>query len=70
MTDEITFVDGGELKEFVQPRPSVFVAVFWYENSEQPWGMCGSDKQNLITSMHSWSGLDKAKPVRIYTITP
>lgn len=70
MTDEIRFEEAGEIKEFVQPRPTLYVAVYYYPNSEQPWGMCGSDKQNLITSAHSWGGLDKTKPVRIYTITP
>jgi hypothetical protein len=44
--------------------------VYWNENSEQPWGVCGIDKQQLITSMNNWHGIDRSRPIRIYTITP
>ena len=66
---EIKFEDGGEIKEFVTPRPTLFVAVFYYENSDTPWGSTHQDKQQLINQMHNWTGLDKSRPVRIYTIT-
>ena len=69
MTDEIMFEDGGEIKDFVMPRPTLFVAVFFYENSDIPYGSTASDKPQLITQMHNWHGLDRSRPVRIYTIT-
>ena len=70
MSDEIKFQDSGEVKEFVTPRPCLYVAVYWNENSEQPWGVCSIDKQQLITSMSNWYGIDRSRPIRIYTITP
>lgn len=70
MTEEIRFEEAGEIKEFVQPRPTLYVAVYYYPNSEQPWGMCGINKHDVIKSMLNWHGLDKSRPVRLYTITP
>lgn len=67
--NEIKFEDGGEIREFVTPRPTLFVAVFYYPNSDTPWGATGHDKSQLINNMHNWAGLDRSRPVRIYTIT-
>ena len=67
--NEIKFEDGGEIREFVTPRPTLFVAVFYYPNSDTPWGTTGHDKSQLINGMHNWFGLDRSRPVRIYTIT-
>lgn len=66
---EIRFEDGGEIREFVVPRPTLFVAVYYYQNSDIPFGTTDSDKNRLIQSMHNWHGLDRTRPVRIYTIT-
>jgi hypothetical protein len=70
MSSEIVFQDKGEIKEFEIVRPSVYVAVFFYPNSDQPWAASGPDKAQLLRSMHDWYGLDKSRPVLIYTITP
>lgn len=67
--NEIKFEDGGEIREFVTPRPILFVAVYYYPNSDTPWGVTGHDKQQLIADMNNWAGLDRSRPVRIYTIT-
>ena len=67
--NEIKFEDGGEICEFVTPRPTLFVAVFYYPNSDTPWGATGHDKPQLINNMHNWAGIDRSRPVRIYTIT-
>lgn len=69
MEHELVFQDGGEIKEFVTPRPTLFVAAFFYKNSDTLCGATDNDKQRLISSMHNWHGLDRNRPIRIYTIT-
>ena len=71
MTEQVRFEDAGELKEFtILPKPSVFVAVYYYPASDQPYCNFGTNKEELIKSMYNWGGLDRSRAIRIYTITP
>lgn len=69
MSEELRIEDKGKVKDFVIPKPSLFVAMFFYENSDTPWGQCGHDKQQVINAMAHWQGLDRSRPVRIYELT-
>lgn len=70
MTQEIQFQDGGEIREFVVPRPVIYVAVFYYPGSDTPWACTdNTSKESIIKSMNNWNGIDRTRPVRIYTIT-
>ena len=60
--------DHGEIKDFELIKYSLYVAVYFYPNLDTPFGCTASDKNVLIKQMHNWGGIDKTKPVRIYTI--
>ena len=70
MTDdeEVKFEDGGQITAFSVVKPCLYVAVFHYPGGDQVWGATDYDKQRLISTMLNYHGLDKARPVRIYTI--
>lgn len=68
MTNEVKFVDGGEIRDFTVPIPTLYVAVFRYENNNTAFGSCLNDKQQLMNQLMGLNGLDKKFPVRIYTI--
>ncbi len=60
--------DHGEIKHFELIKYSLYVAVYFYPFSDQPFGCTHSNKNELIKQMNNWKDLDKTKPVRIYTI--
>ena len=68
MTNEVKFVDGGEIRDFAVLIPTLYVAVFRYENNNTVFGSCLNDKQQLMSQLMGLNGLDKKFPVRIYTI--
>lgn len=68
MTTDIKFQDGGVIRDFEIPKPTMYVAVYYYPNSDQPFGCTGTNREELIRAMTHWSGLDRSHPVRIYTI--
>lgn len=68
MTDTVKIKDIGEIKSFEVVRPMAYVAIFFYENSNVPYGSVHADKNELIKQMQNWHGLDKSKPIRMYTI--
>lgn len=65
---EIKIEDVGEVRSFEVVRPMIFVAVFFYENSNIPYSIGNADKNDLIKQVNSWHGIDQSKPVRMYTI--
>lgn len=69
MTAELKFTEAGEVKEFTIPRPTLYVAVYRYDNNDQLFGTCMSDKQVLMAQVMTMTYIDKSFPVRIYTIT-
>jgi len=69
MTEQtLKIEDIGEIKSFEVVRQMLFVAVFFYENSNFPYGCTNPDKNELVRQIHNWSGIDKTKPVRMYSI--
>ena len=68
MTQTVKIEDIGEIKSFELVRPMAYVAIFFYENSNIPYGTVNADKNELIRQMQSWNGIDTSKPIRMYTI--
>jgi hypothetical protein len=60
--------EASEIKNFETIRQSVYVGVYWYEYSNTPCAMTNHDKNELIKQLNTIAIIDKAKPVRLYTI--
>jgi hypothetical protein len=63
----MNIVDEGELKDFELHRPILYVAVYFYENSDTPYSISHNFKEELLKSLISYKP-DPNRPVRIYTI--
>ena len=68
MTDTVKIEDIGEIKSFEVVRQMAYVAIYFYEHSNIPYGNVNADKNELIRQMQNWTGIDKTKPIRMYSI--
>jgi hypothetical protein len=69
MTEQtLKIEDIGEIKSFEVVRQMIFVAVYFYENSNLPYGITNADKNELIRQVQTWHGIDRTRPVRMYSI--
>ena len=67
-SESVKIEDIGEIKSFEVVRQTVSVAIYFWEYSNVPYGMVNSDRNELVKQVSNMSGLDKSKPVRLYTI--
>lgn len=69
MSEELRIEDKGKVKDFVIPKPSLYVAMFFMKDSDVPFGTTNPDKQSLLNGLAHWTCIDRSKPVRIYELT-
>lgn len=51
--------------------PKLYVAVYYYINSQTPFAFTSDNKESLLQSMKNFnsnSSFDKTKPVKIFTL--
>ena len=48
--------------------PKLYVAVYYYKNSQTPFGITSDSKETLLQSLKNWTGMDENKPVKIFTL--
>lgn len=51
--------------------PKLYVAVYYYKNSQSPFAFTSDSKEQLlqsIKSLPSYSSFDEAKPIKIFTL--
>lgn len=68
MSEELRIEDKGKVKDYVIPKTSLFVAMFFMKDSDVPFGTTNPDKQSLLNGLAHWTGIDRSKPVRIYEL--
>lgn len=65
----LKFKDMGSILQDGEPvEQALYVAVYFYESSRQPFGACFSTKDEAIRAMNNWTSVDPSKPVRLYKI--
>ena len=60
--------EASEIKNFETVRHCLYVGVYFFENSSLPYAMTNHDKNELVKNLNGIGGIDKSKPVRLYTI--
>lgn len=48
--------------------PKLYVAVYYYKNSATPFGFTSDSKESLLQSLKNFTGIDKDKPIKIFTL--
>jgi hypothetical protein len=48
--------------------PKLYVAVYYYLNSQTPFGITSDTKEGLLQSLKNWRDIDETKPVKIFTL--
>ena len=60
--------EASEIRNFETVRQCLYVGVYFSEYSSLPYAMTNRDKNELIKQLNSIGSIDKAKPIRLYTI--
>jgi hypothetical protein len=48
--------------------PKLYVAVYYYKNSQTPFGLTTDSKEKLLQSLNAYQGIDESKPIKIFTL--
>lgn len=48
--------------------PKLYVAVYFYTNSQTPFGITSDSKETLLQNMKNFTGIDETRPVKIFTL--
>lgn len=46
----------------------LYVAVYYYKNSQTPFGYTSDSKESLLQSLKNFTSIDENKPVKIFTL--
>lgn len=60
--------EASEVRNFETVRQCLYVGVYFFEHSSLPYAMTNHDKNELIKMLNGIGSIDKAKPIRLYTI--
>lgn len=49
-------------------QPKLYVAVFYYKDSQTPFGLTSDSKETLLQSLKNFLAIDESKPIKIFTL--
>lgn len=59
------------IREYELHTPKLYVAVYYYKNSQTPFAFTSDTKESLLQSMKNFQSspsFDETKPVKIFTL--